>query len=381
LAPTNLETKQIAAALKAVRDPSVGREINVKSIDILPAGVRVSVTLTTPANPARDRIVEDVRAAVRRLDPAAAVEVELGFAAPKARGLTILGGGGGDTEDLIPGVRNAILIASGKGGVGKSTVATNVACALASAGARTGLMDADIYGPSLPTMLGVNDRPGSVDGKTLEPVPARGHDGATLHTMSIGYLVDTSTAMIWRGPMVHGAILQFLRDVNWGELDYLIVDLPPGTGDVQLTLAQKIKPVGAVLVSTPQDVALADVVRGKAMFDKVDIPTLGVVENMSYFVCPDCTSRHEIFAHGGAARLSRELKIPFLGAIPIEVGVRAAGDAGEPVVWRDPGSPAARAFFALAEHLAAAVSVRRQGGELGPLPDVLAAAASQRGAR
>jgi ATP-binding protein involved in chromosome partitioning len=189
--------------------------------------------------------------------------------------------------------------------------------------------------------------------------------------MSIGYLVDDATAMIWRGPMVHGAIYQFLRDVNWGDLDYLIVDLPPGTGDVQLTLSQKIKPVGAVLVTTPQDVALADVVRGKAMFDKVDIPTLGVVENMSHFVCPDCGGRHEIFSTGGGKRMADKLKVPFLGAIPIEAGVREAGDVGEPVVWRDPGAPAAQAFLRLAEQIAAAVSVRRHGGKLGPLPEIL----------
>jgi ATP-binding protein involved in chromosome partitioning len=280
-----------------------------------------------------------------------------------AKGLTVIGG---DTENLLPGVKNAVLIASGKGGVGKSTVATNIACALVDAGARTGLLDADIYGPSLPTMLGVSERPSSADGKTLDPIEVRG-----LRTMSIGYLVDLSTAMIWRGPMVHGAIYQFLRDVTWGDLDYLIVDLPPGTGDVQLTLSQKIKPVGAVLVSTPQDVALADVVRGKAMFDKVDIPTLGVVENMSYFVCPDCGARHDIFAHGGARRMAEKLRISFLGAIPLEVGVREAGDTGEPIVWRDPGAPAAVAFRALAGQLAAAVSVRRIGGTLAPLPDVL----------
>ena len=375
-----MDPKSITDAVKRLKDPSTNRELTVKDVEASDASVRLTLELSTPGHPLRDALAASARAAVLALAPNAEVEILFSFGAPTARGLTILGGNAND-ENLIPGVKNAILVASGKGGVGKSTVATNLACALASAGARVGLMDADIYGPSLPTMLGVSERPGSVDGKTLEPILVHGHDGAVLHTMSIGYLVDMQTAMIWRGPMVHGAILQFLRDVNWGELDYLVIDLPPGTGDVQLTLAQKVKAVGAVLVSTPQHVALADVVRGKAMFDKVEIPTLGVIENMSYFVCPDCTARHDIFAHGGARDMATKLGIAFLGAIPIELGVREAGDAGEPVVWRDPGSPAAKAFSALAHQIAAAIAVRRLGGELGPLPESLSEPPSGTAAR
>jgi ATP-binding protein involved in chromosome partitioning len=367
----SLDEKKLIDALRKVRDPEIGKDLvalgMVKDLRAGEGRISLTVELTTPACPLKERIGDDVRSALAEAAPGAKVEITFGHNVRGARGLTIVGG---DVENLLPGVKNTILIASGKGGVGKSTVATNLACALAESGAKTGLLDADIYGPSLPTMLGIAERPSSLDGKTLEPIEVRG-----LKTMSIGFLVDTATAMIWRGPMVHGALYQFLRDVNWGELDYLVVDLPPGTGDVQLTLSQKIKAVGAVLISTPQDVALADVVRGKAMFDKVEIPTLGVVENMSYFVCSDCGARHEIFSSGGARQMAEKLKIPFLGAIPIEVGVREAGDAGEPVVWRDPGAPAARAFSLLAQQIAAAVSVRRLGGKLGPLPAELLGAA------
>jgi ATP-binding protein involved in chromosome partitioning len=364
----DLKEERIIAALRTVEDPELGKDLvslnMVKNLKVGEKAISLTLELTTPACPLKDRLAADVRAAVGRAAEGVPVKIEFAASVPQARGLRVVGG---STETLIPGVKNAILIASGKGGVGKSTVATNVACALAEAGARTGLFDADIYGPSLPTMLGTTERPQSSDGRTLDPVKVRG-----LRTMSIGYLVDLSTAMIWRGPMVHGAVNQFLRDVNWGELDYLIIDLPPGTGDVQLTLSQKIKPVGAVLVSTPQDVALADVVRAKGMFDTVEIPTLGVVENMSYFRCPSCAARHEIFSTGGGRRMAEKLGIAFLGAIPLEVGIREAGDAGLPVVWREPGAPCALAFKALASQIAAAVSVRRLGGLLGPLPEILA---------
>jgi ATP-binding protein involved in chromosome partitioning len=367
----NLNEDQIVSSLKTVQDPEIGKDLislnMIKDLSVGERSISLTLELTTPACPLKDRLAADVRAAVGKVAEGVPVEISFSASVPQARGLRVVGG---STETLLPGVKNAILIASGKGGVGKSTVATNVACALAEFGARTGLFDADIYGPSLPTMLGMTERPQSSDGRTLDPVEVRG-----LRTMSIGYLVDLSTAMIWRGPMVHGAVNQFLRDVNWGDLDYLIIDLPPGTGDVQLTLSQKIKPVGAVLISTPQDVALADVVRGKGMFDTVEIPTLGVVENMSYFICPSCAARHEIFSSGGARRMADKLGIPFLGAIPIEVGIREAGDAGLPIVWRDPGAPSALAFKALASQIAAAVSVRRLGGKLGPLPEILLGAA------
>ena len=236
-------------------------------------------------------------------------------------------------------IKNLILVASGKGGVGKSTVAVNIALALAEMGLQTGLLDADIYGPSIPTLLGAAARPTSPDGKHIEPVKKFG-----LKLMSMGYLVDPSAAMIWRGPMLAGAVTQFLNDVDWGKLDYLICDLPPGTGDIQLTLAQKFKVDGAILVTTPQDVALADVVRAKAMFDKVRVDVIGLVENMSYFVCSQCTARHEIFSYGGGERAASELHIPFLGRVPLEPVVRTCGDDGTPLLQIAPQSDSAKAF-------------------------------------
>lgn len=240
-------------------------------------------------------------------------------------------------------IKHLILVASGKGGVGKSTVAVNLALALKDQGHTVGLLDADIYGPSVPTLLGPSAKPASPDGKTIMPVQKHG-----LKLMSMGYLVDADTAMIWRGPMLAGAVAQFVSDVSWGKLDYLIFDLPPGTGDIQLTLSQKFKVSGALLVTTPQAVAVADVVRAKSMFDRVRIPTLGLVENMSYFICDGCDKRHEIFASGGGERAAADLNIPFLGGIPLEPAVREAGDAGQPLSVRAPHSQSARAFATLA---------------------------------
>lgn len=254
---------------------------------------------------------------------------------------------GGDRDrHMTDHIRNLVLVASGKGGVGKSTVAANVALAIAKTGAKTGLLDADVYGPSIPTMLGEAEPPKSRDGKSIEPIERHG-----MKLMSMGYMVDPDTAMIWRGPMLAGAVTQFVNDVTWGELDYLILDLPPGTGDIQLTLAQQFKVTGAMLVTTPQSVALADVVRAKSMFDKVRIQTLGLVENMSYFVCPGCNERHEIFSHGGGERTATELDIPFLGRIPIETGVREASDSGTPVVASSPESESAMALESVARAL------------------------------
>jgi ATP-binding protein involved in chromosome partitioning len=243
-----------------------------------------------------------------------------------------------------------ILVGSGKGGVGKSTVATNLALALAAKGLATGLLDADIYGPSIPTLLGPAAKPSSADGKRITPVEKFG-----LKLMSMGYLVDPNAAMVWRGPMLAGAVTQFVNDVDWGSLDYLVLDLPPGTGDIQLSLAQKFKVDGAVLVTTPQDVALADVVRAKAMFDRVRIPCLGLVENMSYFVCTHCDTRHEIFSHGGGEHACESLDVPFLGAVPLEIDVRQAGDAGVPLQQRAPNSLSAKAFATMADKLHDAV--------------------------
>jgi ATP-binding protein involved in chromosome partitioning len=243
-------------------------------------------------------------------------------------------------------IKNFILVASGKGGVGKSTVATNLAMALSRAGHATGLLDADIYGPSLPVMMGRTESPRAGDDKQIIPPMKYG-----VKLMSIGYLVDPSQAMVWRGPMLAGAATQLVQDVAWGELDYLVVDLPPGTGDIQLTLAQKFKVTGAVLVTTPQKVALVDVVRAKTMFDKVRIQTLGLIENMSYFVAPDTGKRYDIFGYGGGEAAAKELGASFLGRVPIEPSVRECGDAGEPIVSAFPESESAKAFTAIAAEM------------------------------
>ncbi|HXX66161.1 MAG TPA: Mrp/NBP35 family ATP-binding protein [Polyangiaceae bacterium] len=249
-------------------------------------------------------------------------------------------------EDPLPQVKNVVLVMSGKGGVGKSSVATNVAMALARAGYRVGLLDADIYGPSIPTMLGIAGRPVSLDGKTIEPLARFG-----VKVMSIGFLLeDPKAAVIWRGPMLHGALQQFMKDVAWGELDFLVMDLPPGTGDVALTLSQRVKVTGAVVVTTPQAVATDDVYKSVSMCKKVNIPILGVVENMSWFV-DTAGVRHELFGRGGGAAVAEFAEAPLLGQVPLEPAVREWGDKGTPVVQAAPANEAARAFAAIAERI------------------------------
>jgi ATP-binding protein involved in chromosome partitioning len=264
--------------------------------------------------------------------------------------------GGGKLS--LPGVKHIIAVASGKGGVGKSTTAVNLALALAAEGATVGLLDADIYGPSAPTMFGIADgtRPGTHPGPDPQRPQIAPLDRYGTKLMSIGFLVDTSTPMVWRGPMIASAAMQLFKDVAWGELDYLVVDMPPGTGDVQLTISQQVVVAGAVVVSTPQDVALADVVRAKVMFDKVNIPVLGVVENMSYFICDQCEKRHEIFTHGGAQNAAVRMKVPFLGEVPLEPGVVKGGDEGKPIVVSAPQSVSAVAFMSIAERVATALA-------------------------
>jgi ATP-binding protein involved in chromosome partitioning len=260
---------------------------------------------------------------------------------------------GAAQSQLTPGVKNIILVGAGKGGVGKSTVAINLAVGLSQMGAKVGILDADIYGPSIPILSGITEKPVSSDGQRLDPLTAHG-----IKVMSIGFLIEPDQALVWRGPMVTGALLQLLRDVNWGELDYLVLDLPPGTGDIPLTLAQNTRAAGVVLVSTPQDVALADVVRAKLMFDKVSIPILGLVENMSSFVCPHCRQETAIFDKGGAALAAEKMGVRFLGAVPIDLAIREGGDRGLPVVAGQPDSPQAQAFLAVARGVAGAVSTQ-----------------------
>jgi ATP-binding protein involved in chromosome partitioning len=320
----------------------------------------VEVTLPTLALAGKDALLKDIeersKAAVGDLE----LEVEV-------KSNVLPAAGSGFDKNTIPGVTNIVLVASGKGGVGKSTVATNLAVALGSLGCKVGLLDADVYGPSMPTMFGFVDgtRPGTVpaaDGSDKPKIAPLERHGIKL--MSIGFLVDTSTPMVWRGPMIASAAMQLFQDVAWGELDYLVVDLPPGTGDIHLTISQQVVVAGDVIVSTPQDVALADVVRAKAMFDKVNIPHIGVVENMSYFICDGCDKRHEIFTHGGAKKAAERLKLAFLGEIPIETAVRAGGDEGTPVVIEHPDSASAKAFLELAESTATELAKLAQVQEL-----------------
>ncbi len=252
-------------------------------------------------------------------------------------------GGPGGARALVPGIESIVAVASGKGGVGKSTVSVNLALALASLGLRIGLLDADIYGPSQPRMLGISGRPTSADGKILNPMVGYG-----IKCMSMGFLVPEDTPMIWRGPMVQSALQQMLRDVDWGELDILVVDLPPGTGDAQLTMAQQVPLAGAVIVSTPQDIALIDAKKGLNMFRKVDVPVFGIIENMSYFECPECGHRSEIFSHGGARREAEKLGTEFLGEVPLHIAIRETSDSGQPIVVSQPDSPQAQAFVRIA---------------------------------
>jgi len=275
-------------------------------------------------------------------------------------------------DDPVPGVKNVILVMSGKGGVGKSTVATNLALALKSFGLKVGLLDADIYGPSIPTMLGISGQPMS-DGKRIAPLERFG-----VKLMSIGFLLeDAKSAVVWRGPMLHGALLQFLKDVDWGELDFLLLDLPPGTGDIALTLSQRVRSNGAVIVTTPQEVALQDVYKSVSMNQKVGIPIVGVVENESYFVCGNCNEKHELFGAGGGQKIADFANAPLLGQIPLYPEVRKWGDAGVPVVEAAPGSPPAEAFCKVARGLldslnataaASVLNIDRSGGQNRHLP-------------
>ncbi len=266
------------------------------------------------------------------------------------------GGAQGPGGAMIPGIRSIIAVASGKGGVGKSTVTTNLSLALAQLGLKVGVLDADIYGPSQPRMLGISGRPTSPDGKILNPMENYG-----IKCMSMGFLVAEDTPMIWRGPMVQSALQQMLRDVDWGELDVLVVDMPPGTGDAQLTMAQQVPLSGAVIVSTPQDIALLDARKGLNMFRKVDVPVLGIIENMSVFVCPNCGHESHIFSHGGARREAEKLGMEFLGEIPLDIEIRETSDGGRPVTVSKPDTPNAQAFLAIAKRVWEKVSAQSAG--------------------
>ena len=356
-----LTSEQIINALRGVHDPDLRKDIVslgfVKNVEIAGPDVRFTIELTTPACPVREELKSAAVSAVRNAVPGVGdvtvtmtSNVTRHTLAPKA--------------EILPGVRNTIAVASGKGGVGKSTIAANLAVALALDGARVGLADLDMYGPSMPLMMGIHRKPVQRDGKLI-PIENWG-----VRVMSIGFLVDPMQAVVWRGPMVSGAVRQFMADVEWGELDYLVMDLPPGTGDVQLTLVQTVPLTGAVVVTTPQDISLADALKAWRMFEKVDVPILGVVENMSYYICSHCGAREEIFDNGGGKRSAAEMGVPFLGEVPLYTNIRVSGDRGTPVA-ADPAAPVQAGIIrAIARNVAAQVSIRNAQRAAGASLDI-----------
>jgi len=346
-------------ALRVITDPDLGRDIVslgfVKDVQVSDGTVGFTIELTTPACPVRDRMRQQARDAVAALPGVGGVNVTM-----SAR---VRGSPGSLKEQLIPSVKNVIPVASGKGGVGKSTVAANLALALASTGARVGIMDADVYGPTIPTLMNARTLPKPTAEGT---VPAEQYG---IKIISMGFFLREDDAIIWRGPMLHKTVQHFLGNVLWGELDYLIVDLPPGTGDVQLTLCQAIPLTGAAVVSTPQDVALKVAQKAIAMFNQLNTPVLGIIENMASYVCPSCGARDDVFGSGGARRAAERLGVPFLGEIPLATEIRQRSDAGRPIVL-DTESPLARAYLTVAENLAAQVSTRNMQRELTPLVQI-----------
>lgn len=346
----NLEQK-VLEALKGINDPDKGEDIVSLGmvIGLQSRDGHIAFTIDV-GDPARAKAFEPVQkaaeAAVHALDGVLSVTVVLTAerAAPQQSQPQGHSHAAADPAVLMPGVKSIVAVSSGKGGVGKSTTSVNLALSLAAKGLAVGLLDADIYGPSIPRMLGITGQPVSHDGKILEPMENHG-----IKCMSIGFLVEEDTAMIWRGPMVMGALEQLMRDVNWGVLDVLVVDMPPGTGDVQLTMAQKVPLTGSVIVSTPQDIALMDTRKGLNMFEKVEIPVFGIVENMSYFSCPHCGERTNVFSHGGARKTAEEFGADFLGEIPLHIKIRETSDAGQPIVASEPDGEHAKAYAAIAD--------------------------------
>jgi len=350
-------TAQVLDALRVVQDPDLKRDLVslgfIKGVQIDGGRVSFTIELTTPACPVRDVMKGQAAEAVRALPGVSQVDITM---TSQVRPSVSSPPG-----TLAPAIKNIVPVASGKGGVGKSTVSANLALALARSGARVGLMDADVYGPSIPTILGITAQPEVDEKNRITPVEQHG-----LKVISMGFFMKPEEAVVWRGPMLHKTVQQFLGGVFWGELDYLLVDLPPGTGDVQLSLCQSIPITGAVIVSTPQDVALNVAQKAIAMFKKLNVPVLGIVENMSYYLCPHCGKRDDIFGSGGARKTAERMQIPFLGEIPLSTPIRATSDAGTPIVLSDPKSAAAQAFVRAAEALAAQVSIRAMEGELSP---------------
>ncbi|MDQ3706058.1 MAG: iron-sulfur cluster carrier protein ApbC [Chloroflexota bacterium] len=339
--------EQVLQALSVVKDPDLGRDIVslgfIEELNIDDRNnVSFNVVLTTPACPVKEQLKQQSESVVSAIPGVR--DVNANMTSRVRQGIMT-------ERQGIPGVRNIVAVGSGKGGVGKSTVAVNLALALASDGARVGLLDADVYGPNVPLMMGTSAKPQQV-GEKIAPVEAYG-----IKIMSMGFFIDADSPVIWRGPMLTKLLTQFMYDVEWGELDYLVMDMPPGTGDVQLTTAQSVPLTGSVMVSTPQDVALLDASKALMMFKKLNVPVLGIVENMSTFVCPHCQNPTDLFGHGGAQAAAARYSVPFLGEIPLHLRIREGGDAGRPVVVDAPGTPQAEAFMQVARNLAAQVSV------------------------
>ena len=341
-----INAADVKAALGALIDPNTGKDFvstrSVKSIRVAGADVQVDIELGYPGRSQFEPIRREVIAALKKSGAASANVNVAAKVVPHSvqRGVK-----------LVPGIKNIIAVASGKGGVGKSTTAVNLALALAAEGAAVGVLDADIYGPSQPMMLGIAGRPQSTDGKSLEPMMGHG-----LQAISIGFLIDVDTPMVWRGPMVTQALEQLLKDTRWRELDYLVVDLPPGTGDIQLTLAQKVPVTGVVIVTTPQDIALIDARKGLKMFEKVGIPILGIVENMSIHVCPKCGHESHIFGSGGAERMCKEYGMELLGQLPLDESIREQADSGKPTVVADPDGKSAEIYRRIARRCAVKIA-------------------------
>jgi ATP-binding protein involved in chromosome partitioning len=348
-------------ALRSVTDPDLHRDIValgfVKNLRIDGGHVAFTIELTTPACPVKDLMRDQAHAAVSALPGVTRVDIEM---TASVRATSTAGGG----KVPVDGVKNIIAVGAGKGGVGKTTMAVNLAAALARRGSRVGILDGDIYGPNVPIMLGLHTQL-QTDGQKIVPAERYG-----IQVVSVGFLTDDDAPIIWRGPMLHQTIQQFFREVRWDTLDYLIVDMPPGTGDVALSLSQSVPVAGAVLVTTPQTVAVADTRRAVHMYRKLNIPTLGLIENMSHFVCAGCHREADIFGKGGGERLASDLSVPFLGHVPLQEPVRSAGDAGVPIVIADPESAPARAIMAAAERVAQQVSIASFASRAIPLTEV-----------
>ena len=342
---------QVQSVLKEISDPNTGKDYvtskSARNIRIDGADVALDIVLGYPARSQIEAIRRQVLARLKSLEGGGNVSVNVYS--------KIVSHSAQRGVKLIPGVKNIIAVASGKGGVGKSTTAVNLALALAAEGASVGMLDADIYGPSQPTMLGITGRPESRDGKRMEPMEGHG-----IQAMSVGFLIDTDTPMVWRGPMVTQALEQLLTDTSWRDLDYLVVDLPPGTGDIQLTLAQKVPVTGAVIVTTPQDIALLDARKGLKMFEKVGIPIVGIVENMSIHICSNCGHAEHIFGSGGGERMCKDYGVDFLGALPLDINIREQADSGKPTVVSDPDGRIATIYKDIARKVAIKIAEKSQ---------------------